>query len=168
MDETTTPKAIAILHRDDDDGRKSRYLSYRACYFSVKDSMAIAHITQATLDGWREDTDFYDADVTNITEFQKNNGRYALGIEFVRNFRHVLELDAVVLVKSLNPDIELTHYEQLYLNKLRSSYTPEQLDRLTKLDMGGSHEVFDIDSFLVTLSQQRSVQIRVPKEAIHE
>ncbi len=43
----------------------------------------------------------------------------------------VIQKDSEVLAKSLDPESELTKFEEQYLTKMRGTYSPEQLSRLT-------------------------------------
>lgn len=174
MDDENTEltHAVALLQRGGHDERQSRYLSYRACYFSENEAIAAARITPATLRDWRFDPAFAEIEVQRIAQFQKQYHRHALSVEYVRNFRLVLEKDAELLRKSLNTKQVLTQFEQTYLNKMRGAYTPEQLDRLSRLAIGQGDAAWDFSKFIVTLSQERTIRMEgrpeMLKEAISE
>jgi hypothetical protein len=124
--------ALSILQRVDGyDEKISSYISFRACYFSISESLKMANATKKELALWYEDEDFHNLDTKLIKEFQKAHGKTALTIQYTRNFRLVVQKDAEVIAKSLDPDSILSKFEEQYLNRLRGTYSPEQLQKLT-------------------------------------
>ena len=158
----TTPEvgtAVSILQRsrEKEDEAKSLYLSYRACYLSESEARRLAGIATSTIETWREeDPLFYQAEVTHLQEFQELNHKNALSIEYVRNYRLVLEKDMTVLLKSLTDAENMTNSENTYLNKMRGSYTPEGLDRLSRVVQGkDGSDLNDLMQFI----REREVRI---------
>lgn len=158
--------AQSILPYSRDDAR-ARYLSLRASGFTIREALRLIGYAHSTLSKWREQPEFVSLE-ERIPEFrQKLSIEYA-GLEFVRNYRLVLEKDMRVLQKSLFPErddtglpLPLDDQEQAYLLKLRSHYTPQQLQIMEALVKGdtGSKE-FDFTEFVISASRERE-QVRI-------
>jgi len=130
--ESNFENALSILQRVDGyDEKISSYISFRACYFSITESLKMANATKKELQSWYQDEEFHNLDTKLIKEFQKAHGKTALTIQYTRNFRLVVQKDAEVISKSLDPNEVLSKFEEQYLNRLRGTYSPEQLQKLT-------------------------------------
>lgn len=155
--------AVAILQRAKfEDTEKALYLSYRTCYLSENEAKKLAGIHQDTLNRWREMDANFNRVEQNLIPFQDKYHNLALSIEFIRNFRMVLQKDYEILIKALSPDTKdiLTPMENNYLVKLRGSYSPEYLERLARLTITGDGLPQDFDTFIMTLQQSRSLKLQ--------
>lgn len=171
LPETNQPKELSaastlIPYRKDD--IRSKYLSYLACGFSDEEALFVLRLNYRWLELMRADTVFADLEI-RIPEIRKELGREYAELDFLRNFRMVLEKDHRILRKSLemevdedgNP-IDLSPYEQQYLLKLRGAYTPQQLQLLEAAvsgDNGGLNfaEWVSQNQDVIQLSQTRTV-----------
>lgn len=148
------PEAIAeaIVPYFPDDTNKSRYLSYRACGFTVTESIKFASIATRTLRRWRADDDeFRRLDTLGISELRKSVGDEFLEMEFRRNYRLILQADYNVISKQVRQEI-LTNDEHSYLLKARAHYTPQQLETLERiLGEVDDKKEFDFTSFVLSL-----------------
>lgn len=123
--------AVTILQRVDGfDEKISTYLSFRACYFSINDSLRMAMASKKDLENWYLNNDFHELDTVLIKDFQKLYHRQALTIQYTRNYRMVIQKDYEIVAKSLDPECEMTKFEESYLTKMRGTYSPDQLVRL--------------------------------------
>lgn len=134
---STTPPEVAIAGsivgypRDDP---RARYLGYMSCGFTVREALRLVGRTKSTLSFWRLDDSFVSLE-NRIPEFRKELSKEYIELEFFRNFRLVLEKDYIILTKSLTNE-EMTRQEHDYLIKLRSQYTPQQLQILEAVATG--------------------------------
>lgn len=124
------------------DDNKSMYLGCRACGFSVREAMRAVGVSKGAVSNWRaEDAEFVRIE-NNLPEIRKALAKDYIELEFLRNFRMVLEKDRRVLEKALgyiikwneeegkNEVQELSREEHDYLLKMRSQYTPESFKAL--------------------------------------
>ena len=143
------------------DDSKARYLGYRCCGFTIREALKLINTAASTLSLWRKDPQFLDLE-QRIPEFRDQLGREYAGIEFLRNFRLVMEKDYRVLKRSLDPTIELSEDENSYLLKLRSQYTPQQLQLIEVLinaDLSGKG--FNFTDFVISESRtERKVEMK--------
>ena len=167
--DTGTAVQIIKRSRSEDDEKKSSYLSFRACYISEAEAKRYARVTQQTLDQWRiEDPLFAQAELIDLVGFQEIASKVALLIEYTRTYRLALARDLEVWRKSLEDPDALTPHEHQYLNKVRSTLTPEGLDRLTRIAQGQVSEDDDIMTYIrdrtrvVEIHKERSI-LHVPK-----
>ena len=138
--------ASLIPYRRDDE--RCKYLGYLACGFSDEEALYVLGLTRTWLADARSDGKFTDLE-SRIPELRKELSREYTELDFYRNFRMVLEKDHIVLRKSLGMEMvedeetgemvteEMTPFEQQYLLKLRSAYTPQQLQLLEAVAAGG-------------------------------
>jgi hypothetical protein len=112
--------------------RKSDYLGYRACGFSVRESCNLAGITQRCLIHWRKkDKEFQEFESNNLYELQKSIGPDLARLWFLRNFVLALKVDNRVLniaaLTGVNQaeDIDLTDN-----TRARSGLTTREFDYL--------------------------------------
>ncbi|GAH13070.1 unnamed protein product, partial [marine sediment metagenome] len=110
------------------DNNKARYIGYRASGFTVREAVKLVGIHQKTLSRWRDpDSPWYDAgfvDAENkLSELRKTLGVEYAHLEFLRNYRLVLEKDFRIIAKSIDQPLSLTGQEQQYLLKARGHYT---------------------------------------------
>lgn len=170
---TTEPKELSaastlIPYRKDD--IRSRYLSYLACGFSSEEALFVLRLKYSWLELMRQDDQFTALELS-VPEIRKDLGREYAELDFLRNFRMVLEKDHRILRKSLEMEVdedgnpvELSPYEHQYLLKLRSAYTPQQLQLLESAISGGNGginfaEWVSQNQDIIQLSQTRTVTI---------
>jgi len=131
------PKEVAIANtlipysRDD---ARCRYLGYRACGFSIREALQMIAHSKQWLTWCRTDPQFVELE-NNIPNYRKELSKEYVEIEFFRNFRYALEKDYRVLKQSLT-DEPMGKQDHDYLLKLRSQYTPQQLQILEAIVSG--------------------------------
>ena len=138
--------AIALIPYRHDDLR-ARYLGWMASGFSDEESLYVLGLNVGWLEIVRQDSKFSELE-ERIPELRKELSREYTEMDFYRNFRMVLEKDHRILRKSLGMEFvededtgelvpeEMTKYDQEYLLKLRSAYTPQQLQLLNAVVSG--------------------------------
>jgi hypothetical protein len=153
------------------DDAKARYLSYRASGFTIREALKICECAHSTLSGWRKDPQFVQVEEHLPEIAQKVRAEY-VSLEFVRNFRLVLEKDYKVLKTCLNmSDEPVTKSDLDYLLKMRTFYTPQQLqivEALAKGELDGSSPLSWTDIVLsIRKTEEQTVRLRridaVPK-----
>lgn len=151
--EVSIAQSIIPYNRDDD---KAQYLGLRASGFTIREALRLIHKAHSTLSYWRKDSQFVDLE-TRLPEFRDKLALEYANLEFLRNYRLILEKDYKIIKKSLGLEKEqvLSIQEQNYLLKMRSHYTPQQLqiiETLIKAEWAGKG-VFDFTEFVLTASK---------------
>ena len=148
--------ATSIITQEN--GKKARYLSYRVCNFSVRESAQLAKVTERAIRYWREnDENFAHIDGDGLTDLRKQMANQYLDMEFTRNFRLVLQKDFEVLFKAVTGEL-LTDQEDNYLGKLRSHYSPQNLAAIKQLLGGGTlDQPFDFTKLTLTIRREREM-----------
>ncbi len=135
-----------IPYRHDD--LRAKYLGWMSSGFSDEEALYVLGLKRSWLDLMREDSKFTDLE-ERIPELRKVLSQEYTEMDFYRNFRMVLEKDHRVLRTSLGMEmvededtgemvpVELSSFDQQYLLKLRSAYTPQQLQLLEAVTSGG-------------------------------
>jgi len=144
--------AQSIVHYDRDDDR-ARYLGLRASGFTIREALKLIGRAHSTLSLWRKNEEFVSLE-KRLPEFKHDLALEYANLEFLRNFRLVLEKDYRILRKSLEKDAVLSAQEQGYLIKMRSQYTPQQLqivETLINAELKGGG--FNFTEFIVTASR---------------
>lgn len=160
-----------------DNTLKNKYLSFRACGFSIRESERLANCTQRTVERWRaQDEEFRRLDTQGVSELRKSLAKEYVFSEFLRNFRLVLEKDAKVLAKSLaKPKLNdrgemvdpLSKEEHEYLRKIRGMYSAQQLEavRLALMSAeerkaaGGVSAQFNFTQFVMDLRKEPAARV---------
>ncbi len=141
--------ASMIPYRRDD--VRSKYFGYLSCGFSDEEALYVLGLNRGWLETARQDDKFASLE-ERIPEFRKELSREYTELDFLRNFRMILEKDHRVIRKSLSMEFEendegemvvaeLTPYEHQYLLKLRTAYTPQQLQLLEAVVSGKDGEI---------------------------
>lgn len=137
--EVVTAQTLIPYRRDDD---RSKYLGYLCCGFSDEEALFVLGLNLTWLNLARQDIRFAELEL-RIPELRKELSREYTELDFYRNFRMVLEKDHRVLRTSLGMETdeegnpaELSPYDQQYLLRLRSVYTPQQLQLLAAATVG--------------------------------
>ncbi len=113
--------------------RKADYLGYRAVGFSIRESLALAAVTQSTLNKWRrEDHEFLQFEQERLAFLQRTISGDIMRMRWLRNFFLVLRRDERILYKSAFNFEGLTDNERSYLHLIRKHYTPQDLLALEK------------------------------------
>ncbi len=143
QDVATNPKgntqvsiASAIIPWDRDDER-ALYFGYRSCGCSVREALHMIQRSKPWLSACRKDPKFVELE-GRIPEFRDELSKEYLKLETFRNYRFVLEKDRQILEKSLKKE-PLTRQEHEYLIKLRTMYTPAQIQILEALVKGDNN-----------------------------
>jgi len=150
------PSAIAeaSIHQFDNP-KKTRYISLRACGFTITEAQKLVGITMRTRFRWRDDDVRFRVADDNAGDLKKEFGNRYIELEFRRNMRLVLEIDFQVLSKvAENPNATLSTREQQWLNRLRQHYTPQQLEAMAiALGESGDGKDFDFTKFIMGLAR---------------
>jgi len=132
--ETSIASTIIPWDRDDE---RALYFGYRASGLSVRETLNMIHRSKAWLSLQRHDEEFVDLE-HRIPEFRRELSKEYVELEFFRNFRLVLEKDHRVIKKSLGGEV-LSKNEQEYLIKMRSQYSPAQIQIIESVVKGGEN-----------------------------
>ncbi len=136
--EVTAALSLIPYRRDD---TRAKYLGWMASGFSDEEALYVLGLTRSWLEIVRKDTKFTELE-ERVPEFRKELSQEYTEMDFYRNFRMVLEKDHRILRKSLEMEleedeetgemkpVEMTSFDQQYLLRLRSAYTPQQLQLL--------------------------------------
>ena len=157
----TTPTSIAeALYPEpgelSETPKKVRYIYYRVAFFSVREALKLAKVSEKTLYAWRKDDAEFDlADRADWTEKRQLLANQYLNVEFTRNFHLVLTKDFDVLFKAATGET-LNELEHEYLLKIRSHYTPQHLALIKQLageiDKGPE---FSFTNLTLTIKRER-------------
>ena len=137
-----TPKEVSIATtlipwRKDDN--RARYMGYLACGFNPEESLYMLGLTVGWLEEQRQDEGFNTIEL-QVPEIRKELSKEYIELDFFRNFRLVLEKDYRILKQAIYNEV-LPKQSHEYLLKLRSAYTPQQLQILEQVMKGvGSGE----------------------------
>lgn len=146
--EFPTPRPVAVASalipysRDDD---RARLLGYICCGLTTVEALKMIGRDKVWLDSIRiADPKFLELE-GRVPEFRKELAKEYVEIDFFRNFRLLLEKDYRIVKASLNPekitvtlangsdaevDAPMTRQDFEYLLKMRSQYTPQQMQIL--------------------------------------
>lgn len=152
--ENTSPgekiaQSLVPYNRDD---ARARYLGLRSSGFAIREALRLIGKAASTLSLWRHDPQFQDLE-NRIPEFRRELSLEYANLEFLRNYRLVLEKDYRVIKKSLDKGIELTFQEQQYILKMRAHYTPQQLQIIEGLVGVPSGKEFNFTDLILTASR---------------
>jgi len=130
------------------DDNRARFLGYLACGFNVEESLYMLGLKLDWLEEQRQDSEFSTLELS-VPEIRKELSREYIELDFFRNFRMVLEKDYRVLRKALEFDGGImTNQEHQYLLKLRSAYTPQQLQILEQVMKGVGEEGWNFAKYV--------------------
>lgn len=162
--EESVPRSLVPWNRDDD---RSRYLGLRSSGFTIREALGLIGKAKSTLSLWRHDPTFLELE-NNIPELRKTLALEYASLEFLRNYRLVLEKDYRVIKGSLSRKTSLpdddgrTHtlpqdsQDFQYLLKARAHYTPQQLQAIEQLFGGnGDKKAGNWTDLVLTLSRTR-------------
>lgn len=162
--EESIPKTIVPYNRDDD---RSRYLGLRSSGFTIREALGLIGKAHSTLSLWRKDPNFVSLE-ESLPELRKTLALEYASLEFLRNYRLVLEKDFRVIKGSLSRKSMLTDdgkpyslpqdsQDYQYLLKMRPHYTPQQLQAIEQLFSKGNNndKEFNWTDFVMTLSRTK-------------
>lgn len=168
--EESIAQSIIPYNRDDS---RARYLGLRASGFTIREALKIVGCAHSTLSYWRLDPQFIELE-NRLPEFRRELALEYANIEFIRNYRMILEKDYQVIRKSLNPErnedgktAPMEKQDHEYLLKLRSHYTPQQLQVIeTLMSASNNDQQFNFTEFVLTASKEiQRVQISAKSRA---
>lgn len=145
---------------DWDNDRKRVYLSYRLTGFGMREAAKLAGVVEKTIKNWRKaDENFNKLDTEGLSEARHGYSSRAIGIEFTRNMRLILQRDFTILTRAVEDETQLTKEERQYLNRIRASYTPNQLEVMQRL-LGEIKDngVEDYDELIMIMRRKHSGQ----------
>lgn len=157
--DSDTPKQVSIATtlipwRKDDN--RAKYLGYLACGFNVEEALYMLGLKVTWLEEQRQDENFSMYEL-KVPEIRKELSREYIELDFFRNFRMVLEKDYRILRLALgmdgsSPDFDgsvmMSGQDHQYLLKMRSAYTPQQLQILEQVMKGVGAEGFNFAKFV--------------------
>lgn len=117
-------------------------MGYLACGFDPEEALYMLGLKVDWLEAQRQDEDFNNIELS-VPEIRKELSKEYIELDFFRNFRMVLEKDYRVLKHALDMDGGLSNQEHQYLLKMRSAYTPQQLQILEQVMKGVGEEGFN-------------------------
>ena len=152
-------KSIVPYNRDD---ARCRYLGLRASGFGIREALRLIGKAQSTLSLWRHQQLFVDLE-NRIPELRKELALEYANLEFLRNYRLILEKDYRVIKESLEKRkdkegniLPMLNQDHQYLLKMRSHYNPQQLQIMEALFMmDKSGEGFDFTDLIMTMSRTK-------------
>jgi len=161
---TEEGKTLVTLPNLSDNPFKHKYLSFRACGFTIREAAQLAGIKEKTVRAWRHlDEEFKELDTTQLKELRENFAEKFIEVEFLRNFRLILKKDYEVIIKSItNPD-NLTQHESAYLKQARAHYTPQQLNIIRNALGGDGVREFNYTQFIQNIFGGRTDMDELPK-----
>jgi len=156
-------QSLVPYNRDD---ARARYLGLRSSGFGIREALRLIGKAQSTLSAWRHDEEFASLE-NRLPEFRKELALEYANLEFLRNYRLILEKDYRVIKASLEKDVVLKTQDHQYLLKLRTHYTPQQLQIIEALIIGdGTGRGFDFTDFVLEASRtQERVRIESRKRS---
>lgn len=148
------------------DSKKARYLAYRACGFAYREACQLTPVHEKSVFRWRAEDPVFKAFEERIPLIRKDIGSEYIMVDFLRNYKAILEKDFKIIMKAVN-GTEMSPQEHQYLMKARSHYTPTQLETLQVLmgkakrpdKMGGSS--FNFTQFVLTLARNNGEMKRI-------
>jgi len=137
--EESIPRSLVPWNLDDD---RSRYLGLRSSGFTIREALGLIAKAKSTLSKWRKDPVFLDLE-NRLPELRKELAMEYASVEFLRNYRLVLEKDHRVLKASLKDETHtidgkefttpMSSQDFAYLKVMRAHYTPQQLQAINSL-----------------------------------
>lgn len=168
--EESIPRAIVPWSRDDD---RSRYLGLRSSGFTIREALGLIGKAKSTLSLWRKNEKFLELE-DRLPELKRELGLEYAALEFLRNYRLVLEKDYRVLRGSLTKrsgqdkdgnkiPVPMDTQDFKYLLQLRSHYTPQQLQAVEQLfgKDKNNGEAMGWTDFVLTLRKTQTEEVKI-------
>ena len=140
---------VIIPELDQFNNHQIKWLSYFVCGFSRRESCRLSRIKQKTVRQWELDNPDFKAITDHPGKFRKEFDKVYVRQEYLKNFRKYLAKDEEILD---TPTEELSKEEWDYLKKVRSQYTPQQLELLKDI-IGDTNQKFDFTNAVLTFNQ---------------
>jgi hypothetical protein len=153
-----TEAIIQSMFEADMDSKKSRYIGYRASGFRTKEALQLTGITLRSLFSWRASDPIFVSWETQLPQLRKTVGVEYSYMEFLRNYRLILRKDYEVFKKSLSSPDALTKFDQDYLMKARTHYTPQQLQIMQQMTGMSQSDAtnFNFNEFILSLQRKNA------------
>jgi len=146
------PRSILPWNFDDD---RSRYLGLRCSGFTTMEAIKLLDIAKSTLSSWRHTVPgfekFNEAE-SDLPQLRKKLALEYSYLEYLRNFRLIMEKDKRIILKSLSEEI-LPKQDQDYLLRMRSNYGPEKLQLLQSLMLDDDNKQLNLTDVFYQLSR---------------
>ena len=163
--EESIPRSLVPWNLDDD---RSRYLGLRSSGFTTREALGLIGKAKSTLSLWRHDPKFLELE-DSMPELRKTLALEYAGLEFLRNYRLVLEKDYRIVSDSLKKhyredkdgdkiEIPMDSQDHKYLLQMRSHYTPQQLQAIEQLFGRGNKDGERTDWTDIVLSMKRTTE----------
>ena len=163
--EESIAQSIIPYNRDDD---RARYLGLRASGFKIREALKLLDKAKPTLSFWRLDPEFVNLE-SRLPEFKHELAIEYANLEFLRNYRLVMEKDFRVIRESLETvnNLEgktvpkpMSNQDYQYLLKLRTHYTPQQLQIIETIMnpnkvAAGTPSDFDFTKLVLTMQRSK-------------
>ena len=154
--EESIAQSLVPYNLDDD---RARYLGLRSSGFTIREALKLIGKAHSTLSYWRLDAEFVALEA-RLPELRKQLSLEYANLEFLRNYRLILEKDYRVLKASLDSGTDLTKQEHEYLLKMRSHYTPQQLQVIEALlGIGKATDGFDFTRMILEISRTDTIKV---------
>jgi hypothetical protein len=165
--EESIAQSLIPYNLDDD---RARYLGLRSSGFTIREALKLIGKAHSTLSYWRLDAEFVSIEA-RLPELRKQLSLEYANLEFLRNYRLVLEKDYRILKLSLEPEyaeidgkkvqLPLSRQEHEYLLKMRSHYTPQQLQIIEALlGIGKATDGFDFTRMILEISRTDTIKVQ--------
>lgn len=136
---------------------KADYLGFRACGFPVRQALHLSDIAHATLTRWRRsDPEFARVETEELSQLQHDVSKDLIQLDFLRNMRMAMRVDAKVLYKAATHLEALSNREFKHLQRIRSMYSPSDLVTMTKALSAGGEEPGDFASAIFKLLEAKN------------
>lgn len=156
---------IRSIFEIDGNSNKSNYLGYRASGFKQREALRLTGIHEKTLHRWRDaDPEFVRLE-NALPSLRKDLGVNFAHLEFLRNYRLILQKDFEVIQKSLkkpdpkDPSTFMSKSDTDYLLRMRGQYTPQQLEVMGALVGAASSsdtKALDFTKLIMSISQTKN------------
>jgi len=145
------------------DSKKSKYIGYRASGFTIREAASLIGVNQRTIVRWREGDPTFASMEQQLPELRKRLGLEYASMEFLRNYRLILEKDYNIIMNSMKGPLPVQEHQ--YLLKARGHYTPQQLESLKGMIGDGTGQPLDFTKFIISISRTREeVKLEASKE----
>ena len=132
-----------IGQEDEASQNQAQYLSYRYAGFTPTEALKLINSSWASLRQWRDENDYFNQMENAALDkiLRKELWGETLNLMFSRNMIMIAKKDEQILKKAIGQlrdedgnILELTGSELTYLNKMRGTYSPTQMEAVNKLN----------------------------------
>jgi hypothetical protein len=146
------PRSILPWNFDDD---RSRYLGFRCSGFTTMEAIKLLDVAKSTLSAWRHTVpgfEKFNELESDIPQLRKKLALEYSYLEYLRNFRLIMEKDKRVIMSSLENEV-LPKQDHDYLLRMRSNYGPEKLQLLQSLMSDDDNKQLNLTDVFYQLSR---------------